>query len=144
MRRLFLATGKVSDNPFDGTPEPLGELAPRNSVSKIEIWPECFGRDPDAMRKIDSHEITAIMQQLEDWKTPEYAGGCRFTGSNAYSNERIFESIKNENKGCDKGGTSFVPPGTKIFVPPLSRALSRRGSAGKPPKPTNGTNGTKY
>lgn len=68
MRRLFLATGKVSDNPFDGTPEPLGELAPRNSVSKIEIWSECFGRDPDAMRKIDSHEITAIMQQLEDWE----------------------------------------------------------------------------
>ena len=40
----------------------------RDTVSKIEIWSECFGRDPDAMRKIDSHEITAIIQQLDGWE----------------------------------------------------------------------------
>ena len=40
----------------------------RETVSKIEIWSECFGRDPDAMRKIDSHEITAIMQQVDGWE----------------------------------------------------------------------------
>ncbi|MGJ4169962.1 VapE domain-containing protein [Corynebacterium macclintockiae] len=67
MRRLFLDTGKISDNPFDNMAEPLGELVQRTHVSKIEIWAECFGRDPDAMRKIDSHEITAIIQQLDEW-----------------------------------------------------------------------------
>lgn len=40
----------------------------RDTVSKIEIWSECFGRDPDTMRKIDSHEITAIIQQLDGWE----------------------------------------------------------------------------
>ena len=68
MRRLFLTTGKVSDNPFDGPEQPTEELVQRTQVSKIEIWAECFNRDPDSMRKIDSHEITAIIQQLEDWE----------------------------------------------------------------------------
>ena len=68
MRRMFLATGKVSDNPFDGTDQPIGPLVQRHHVSKIEIWAECFNRDPDSMRKIDSHEITAIIQQLENWE----------------------------------------------------------------------------
>lgn len=40
----------------------------RTSVSKMEIWVECFGRDPDMMRKIDAHEITAIMHQIDGWE----------------------------------------------------------------------------
>ena len=40
----------------------------RTSVSKIEIWAECFGRNPEDMRKIDSHEITAIMRQIDGWE----------------------------------------------------------------------------
>lgn len=40
----------------------------RDTVSKIEIWSECFGRDPDAMRKVDSYDISAIMQQIDGWE----------------------------------------------------------------------------
>lgn len=65
-RRLYLATGRVSEH-WDAPNVTWDELEPRAYVSKIEIWSECFGRDPDSMRKIDSHEITAIMQQLEEW-----------------------------------------------------------------------------
>lgn len=57
----------------------------RNTVSKIEIWSECFGRDPDTMRKIDSHEITAIIQQLDGW---EDSGKLRRLP--IYGKQRIF------------------------------------------------------
>ena len=40
----------------------------RVNVSKIEIWAECFGRDPENMRKIDAHEITAIIGQIDGWE----------------------------------------------------------------------------
>lgn len=66
VRRVWLEDGTLPDNlrevgMWDHTIQ-------RNTVSKIEIWSECFGRDPDAMRKIDSHEITAIMQQVDGWE----------------------------------------------------------------------------
>lgn len=66
IRRIYLAGGEV---PLHLQPNTLDDgLQQRSSVSKIEIWCECFGREPDTMRKIDSHEITAIMQQLDDWE----------------------------------------------------------------------------
>lgn len=66
MRRIWLDGETLPDH------YRVGGLADqyyqRTSVSKIEIWAECFGRDPDTMRKIDSHEITAIMRQIDDWE----------------------------------------------------------------------------
>ena len=83
-RRLYLATGKVSES-WDAPNIAWDALEPRHSVSKIEIWAECFGRDPDSMRKIDSHEITAIMQQLDEW---EDSGKTRRIP--IYGKQRIF------------------------------------------------------
>lgn len=39
----------------------------RETVSNIEIWCECFGRDAAAMKKSDSYEIGGIMQKLNGW-----------------------------------------------------------------------------
>ena len=65
-RRVWLDEGTLPDHLRETS---MWEHArPRETVSKIEIWSECFGRDPDAMRKIDSHEITAIMQQIDGWE----------------------------------------------------------------------------
>ena len=89
-RRMFLATGRTSEN-WNEPDTSWEELVPRNSVSKIEIWSECFGRDPDAMRKMDSHEITAIMQQLEEWQD---SGKLRRIP--IYGKQRIFERIRTE------------------------------------------------
>lgn len=61
----------------------------RETVSKIEIWSECFGRDPDAMRKIDSHEITAIMQQIDGW---EDSG--RRARLPIYGQQRVFKKVQ--------------------------------------------------
>ena len=87
-RRLYFATGKVSES-WDAPSVAWDALEPRQSVSKIEIWAECFGRDPDSMRKVDSHEITAIMQQLDEW---EDTG--RRQRIPIYGRQRLFERAR--------------------------------------------------
>ena len=39
----------------------------RETVSNVEIWAECFGRDPAVMKKGDSYEIAAIMMSIRGW-----------------------------------------------------------------------------
>ena len=43
----------------------------RDRVCNIEIWAECFGKDPMQIRKQDSYELTAIMTKIEGWKKYE-------------------------------------------------------------------------
>ncbi len=40
----------------------------RNTVSNVEIWAECFGRNPADMRTTDSYAIAALMAQLDGWE----------------------------------------------------------------------------
>lgn len=87
VRRVWLEDGTLPDHlrevgMWDHTKQ-------RTTVSKIEIWSECFGRDPDAMRKIDSHEITAIMQQIEGW---EDSG--RRARLPLYGQQRVFKKVQ--------------------------------------------------
>ena len=39
----------------------------RTFTCNMEIWCECFGKDPSTLRKTDSYEIAAIMQKMEGW-----------------------------------------------------------------------------
>jgi len=39
----------------------------RGSVSTMEIWCECFGKERANMRRMDSNEITAILARIEGW-----------------------------------------------------------------------------
>lgn len=87
MRRIWLEDGILPDHlrevgMWDHT-------ARRETVSKIEIWSECFGRDPDAMRKIDSHEITAIMQQIDGWEDTR-----KLRRLPIYGRQRVFQRTK--------------------------------------------------
>ena len=86
-RRIWLADETISD--ADKAPDMWDKAGKRLSVSKIEIWAECFGRDPDAMRKIDSHEITAIMQQIDGWKDTG-----RRERLPIYGRQRIFRKVE--------------------------------------------------
>lgn len=43
-------------------------VAPRDKVCNLEIWAECFGREPANIRKQDSYELNAIMAKLDGWK----------------------------------------------------------------------------
>ena len=89
IRRIYLDGSTVPeqynhDNGFGGP-----TYVERETVSKIEIWSECFGRDPDAMRKQDSHEISAIMAQLDDW---EDAGNRKKLS--IYGQQRVYRKVQ--------------------------------------------------
>lgn len=43
-------------------------IAPRDKVCNLEIWAECFGREPANIKKQDSYEINAIMAKMDGWK----------------------------------------------------------------------------
>ena len=47
--------------------QPKGTVR-RNQVSNLEIWAECFGRNPTDMRTTDSYAIAAIMMQVDGWE----------------------------------------------------------------------------
>ena len=40
----------------------------RRQVSNLEIWAECFGRNPADMKSADSYAIAAIMLQMDGWE----------------------------------------------------------------------------
>lgn len=63
-RRTYLAGGGEF-----GEPGRLGDLE-RMEVTNIEIWAECFGKDPSLMRPQDSYAISAIMARLPGWERP--------------------------------------------------------------------------
>lgn len=65
MRRIHLDGGMLPAEYI--TPNMWDNAGPRDTVSKIEIWAECFGRDPDAMKRSDSYDIAAIMAQIDGW-----------------------------------------------------------------------------
>lgn len=60
-RRLFLAGEEFIANSKPAT-------VTRDRVCNLEIWAECYGKDPTSIKKMDSYEITAIMSKMEGWK----------------------------------------------------------------------------
>lgn len=66
MRRIHLDGGMLPAECI--TSSMWDNAGPRETVSKIEIWAECFGRDPDTMRRSDSYDIAAIMAQIDGWE----------------------------------------------------------------------------
>ena len=43
----------------------------REKVCNVEIWAECFGRNPSDMKPADSYAITALMTQITGWQKAE-------------------------------------------------------------------------
>lgn len=60
-RRNFLCSTGISDIGKKGTVQ-------RKLVCNLEIWCECFCKDPSALKKADSYELGAIMQKLGGWE----------------------------------------------------------------------------
>lgn len=74
----------------------------RDTVSKIEIWSECFGYPPEDMKRADSYDISTIMSQIPGWDD---------TGKRArlpiYGLQRVFTRTSNREPTdvtsvCDK------------------------------------------
>lgn len=60
-KRMYLAGDEFTTQNRAG-------VAPRDKVCNLEIWAECFGREPANIRKQDSYELNAIMAKLDGWK----------------------------------------------------------------------------
>lgn len=60
-KRMYLAGDEFTTQNRAG-------VAPRDKVCNLEIWAECFGREPANIRKQDSYELNAIIAKLDGWK----------------------------------------------------------------------------
>lgn len=57
----------------------INDTEEREFVCNLEIWSECFGRDPAAMEKQDSYQISAILKKINEWGTYEgVRGGLKY------------------------------------------------------------------
>ena len=54
----------------DDPTRPVGVIR-RTQVSNMEIWCECFGKNKEDMKPIDSFSIASIMVRMEDWEKSE-------------------------------------------------------------------------
>lgn len=57
------------DHPDAGASD--GTLVERRTVCNAEIWAECFGYPPAALKPWDSYQIASIMGRIEDWERPK-------------------------------------------------------------------------
>ena len=62
-RRQWLAE---NDSPV----QPVGQIK-REYVSNVEIWAECFGRNPADLKAADSYGIAALMVRVHGWERTE-------------------------------------------------------------------------
>ena len=67
-RRMYLREDEFPSNRKSGTTRRL-------RVCNLEIWAECFGKDPAAITKQDSYAIAGIMKKIGGW--------ARYTGNKA-------------------------------------------------------------
>lgn len=65
-RRVFLDSEEFDQAGKKGTVR-------REKVCNVEIWAECFGKDPALIQKQDSYAIAAVMRKIEGWE--------RYTGN---------------------------------------------------------------
>lgn len=60
-RRNFLGGSEFGGGTREGTVK-------RRLVCNMEIWVECFGKDPASMKTADSYAIAAIMRKIDCWE----------------------------------------------------------------------------
>ena len=65
VRRAFLRGDMLTAGNRVGTVK-------RTAVSAVEIWAECFGRDPAAIRRSDTYDIFGMLMKIGGWE--KFAG----------------------------------------------------------------------
>lgn len=74
--------GFLRNDPFNGG-DKVGTVK-RRTVCVMEVWAECFGRDPGAIKKTDRNEILSILAKL-GWKN-----GTSVSQRTAYGVQKCF------------------------------------------------------
>lgn len=93
-RRAFLGGGEFETSGLTGT-------VARDRCCVMEIWCECFGKERQNLKKIDSYEIEGIINKIGGWK--------RYDGSKSgktripqYGIQKTFYRASGETEGNDE------------------------------------------
>lgn len=90
-RRSYLGGGDFESDGMIGT-------IVRDKCCVMEIWCECFGKERQNLKKIDSYEIEGILNKIGGWKKYEgsTSGKTRISG---YGVQKAFERVSKETMG---------------------------------------------
>ena len=78
-RRSFLRGDPFTGGGRTGT-------ARRTVVSAVEIWAECFGKEPTAIRRSDTYDIFGMLMKIGGWE--------KYSGNRSASMKRAFYGIQ--------------------------------------------------
>ena len=87
-RRSFLGGHDFGGTLLTGTEQ-------RQFVCNMEIWAECFSKDPAVMKKSDSYEISGIMNKIEGWRGPRTSDDRQVFG--IYGRQRCYTRIPGQD-----------------------------------------------
>lgn len=79
-RRNFLTGSEFGGDTHKG-------IFRRTTVSNIEIWCECFGKDASAIKPSDSYAIAAIIKKIDGWDRDSYNSRIRLA---IYGQQRVY------------------------------------------------------
>ena len=68
---------------------PVGTV-PRQYVSNMEIWCECFGKNKEDLRPTDSYAIASIMERISGWERMKDRMLLPI-----YGRQRVYERLSN-------------------------------------------------
>ncbi len=69
--------------------------ARRTVVSAVEIWAECFGKEPTAIRRSDTYDIFGMLMKIGGWE--KYSGNKNsLLRRPPYGPQRCYQRIARE------------------------------------------------
>ena len=90
-RRAYLAYYSADNPPKDSMV--------RSVVCNMEIWAECFGREPSSLTRRDSYDISSIMASMPGWRPLRKGGSGSRRRFPPYGLQRGYERC---DKPCDE------------------------------------------
>ena len=71
----------------------------------VEIWTECFGKDPSAIRRSDTYDIFGMLLKIGGWE--KYSGNKNaLLKRGFYGTQRCFVRTGEMPAACDSGNAT--------------------------------------
>ena len=95
--------GFLRGDPFTGGNR-VGTVQ-RTTVCAVEIWTECFGKDPSAIRRSDTYDIFGMLLKIGGWE--KYSGNKNASLKRGfYGTQRCFVRTGEMPAACDSGNAT--------------------------------------
>ena len=95
--------GFLRGDPFTGGNR-VGTVQ-RTTVCAVEIWAECFGKDPSAIRRSDTYDIFGMLMKIGGWE--KYSGNKNASLKRGfYGTQRCFVRTGEVPAACDPGNAT--------------------------------------